>query len=99
MKKFFDNTDILLCSCGSHEHQIIIHKDIDDDVKSVSIHYHLTTYRNIFKRMWIAIKYVFGYKCKYGEWDSIIIDENNYKPLKDVIDFIENNNLNDEKEK
>ena len=25
--------------------------------------------RNVFERIWIAIKYVFGYKSKYGHFD------------------------------
>jgi hypothetical protein len=32
-------------------------------------------------RIWVAIKYVFGYRTRYGEWDSIIIDKDNYHIL------------------
>ena len=79
----------VLCDCGCDEHQMIIHKDDSDNYKEVIISMHLTTYRNIFKRIWVAIKYIFGYKSKYGHWDSLIITDRNYKPLKDAIDFIE----------
>jgi hypothetical protein len=88
MKEFFDNTEILLCECGSCEHQIIIHKDTDE-IKTVVLRTHLVTYKNIFKRSWVAIKYIFGYKSKYGHWDSMIITKNNYQPLKDAINFID----------
>ena len=30
---------------------------------------------NIFKRIWLAIKYIFGYKCRYGLWDCVLINE------------------------
>lgn len=32
----------------------------------------LHTCKNIFKRLWVALKYIFGYKCAYGTWDSFI---------------------------
>jgi hypothetical protein len=33
----------------------------------------LNQYQNVFKRVWIALKYVFGYRCKYGHWDCFIM--------------------------
>lgn len=82
---------VLLCDCGSAEHQIIIHKDKDfsDNYREIILCPHLITYRNIFKRIWVAIKYIFGYKCKYGAWDSIIVSKQNYLPLKEAIEFLE----------
>jgi hypothetical protein len=26
-----------------------------------------------YKRIWLAIKYVFGYKCRYGFWDCTVM--------------------------
>lgn len=78
---------ILICDCHSPEHQILIYKD--DEYREVTLCPHIITYRNIFKRILVAIKYVFGYKTKYGAWDSIIISKNNYLPLKEIVDFIE----------
>jgi len=34
-----DKTEIILCSCQSDEHQIIVHHDVDD--KMVFLHIHL----------------------------------------------------------
>lgn len=82
---------VLLCDCGSAEHQIIIHKDKDfsEGYREVILCPHLITYRNIFKRIWVAIKYILGYKCKYGAWDNIIVSKQNYLPLKEAIEFLE----------
>jgi hypothetical protein len=34
---------------------------------------HLSTWRGVFRRLWAAIKYVAGYRCRYGEWDEFIL--------------------------
>ena len=80
---------LLLCECFSPEHQVVIYKDESDGNKQISLCFHLVTYKNIFKRIWVAIKYIFGYKSKYGEWDSVIITKRNYLPLKESVEFIE----------
>lgn len=83
--------DLILCDCYSPEHQILILKDdsFGEDYKEVIFQYHLVTHRNIFRRIWVALKYIFGYKCKYGAWDETIITKDNYQPLKEVIEFLE----------
>lgn len=82
---------VLICDCGSAEHQIIIHKDkgFSEGYREVILCPHLITHRNIFKRILIAIKYIFGYKCKYGAWDSLIVSKQNYLPLKEVVEFLD----------
>lgn len=78
---------IIICKCCSAEHQLIIMQD--SQLQEVSIEVHLVTERNFFKRLVAGLKYVFGYKCKYGEFDSIILDKNNYQPLKKVVEFLD----------
>ena len=55
---------LFVCECGSIEHQVILTHNKKDNELYLSIH--LTNYRNIFKRIIVAIKYIFCYKCKYG---------------------------------
>lgn len=64
--------DVLICACNSTEHQIVLHLDQEDKV--IYCHIHLTSYQSFFKRLWVGIKYIFGYKCKYGHWDEFIIN-------------------------
>lgn len=60
------------CECNSSEHQFTIaySNDKDDEFYLTT---HLTTYHHFFKRVWIGIKYAFGYKCRYGNFDTVII--------------------------
>jgi len=85
---------VIICDCSSPEHQILIYKDKDfsDNYREVSMEIHLVTHRNFFKRLWVGLKYAFGYKCRYGHWDSIVISTKNYHSLKDAIEFLEEDN-------
>lgn len=85
-KKEFHSVDTLICECASVEHQIVFRYLNDDNELYAEIFLH--NHDNFFKRLWTAIRYVFGYKCKYGEWDSIIISENNKHQFQKALDKI-----------
>ena len=63
--------EILICACSSDEHQIVIHKDEEDKLIYCSIH--LVTLP-FWQRLLSAIKHLFGYKCKYGNFEEIILN-------------------------
>lgn len=67
-------TEFFECVCGTDEHTIKFKLDAYDpnDVE-LYIFVFLNQYRSFFGRVWIAIKYLFGYKCRYGHWDCTII--------------------------
>ena len=71
--------NVTICACHSSEHQILT--EYDEKYNQIYVQIHLSTHKNFFKRIWVAIKYVFGYKSRYGEWDNIIIDKDNYHIL------------------
>jgi len=55
------------CICFSNEHTLRF--VYIEEYNELYLDVYLHQYRNIFKRVWVAIKYVFGYKSKYGHWD------------------------------
>lgn len=59
------------CACFSPEHTLRFVFDPED--KEIYTEVYLNHYQNFFKRIWIAIKYVFGYQCKYGHFDCFIM--------------------------
>jgi phage-related protein len=75
--------EILICDCHSTEHQLILRHDPDEEYYNLFINVHLITYKNVFKRIWVSLKYIFGYKCRYGHWDEFILNK------KDADRFIE----------
>lgn len=58
------------CICHSFEHilRFCFIKETDKEIPwtDLSAEIHLTQYKNIFKRAWYALKYVFGFKSAYG---------------------------------
>jgi hypothetical protein len=77
-------TEYFECACFSDEHTLKFHWDADDNQLYTSVYlYH---YRNIFKRIWIAIKYVFGYRSKYGHWDCFIMQLKDAERLRSLLD-------------
>lgn len=59
------------CECGSPEHTLVFRYNEEDNELYTMVF--LNQYRNIFKRIWVAIKYIFGYKSKYGDWDCFVL--------------------------
>jgi len=85
-----DGTEFFECVCGSSEHTLRIILDKSEHAKEwppeIFTELYLQQRRNIFKRFWIAIKYVFNYKCKYGHWDVFSLQIEDAKRLRGMID-------------
>lgn len=69
----------LICECGSHEHQVSFWYDEDDN--QLYCEPHLVTHKGFFKRIWIGLKYAFGYKSRFGEWDCTIFSPDDLDKL------------------
>lgn len=83
---------ILVCDCYSPEHQILIEYDKEEDTLSLQLH--LVNYQGFFKRLLVGIKYTFGYKCKYGNFDMVELGPEEQQKLLAVL-----NEANKNKEK
>ena len=64
---------VILCDGESPEHQAILVRDPDDG--EVWLQTHLVHYDGFFKRLFVGLKYAFGYRSKYGDWDNIVISK------------------------
>lgn len=77
------------CDCHSPEHQLTVYKDSEDN--EVWLEIHLITYKNFFKRLWVGLKYAFGYKCRYGNFDTTLLSKESCEKLSK---FLETNSQN-----
>ena len=86
-----DSNILCLCQCSSSEHQIIfsIFDDFDDPEVFASIH--LVPEYHWWKRVWNAIKYIFGYRCKYGHFEEFIFRPEDWRKLDKVVKFLKKN--------
>ena len=83
-----ENSLFVLCECASPEHQVILSSIFEDEpeYQMVFISFHLVTYRNIFRRVWRSVRYIFGYRSRYGDWDEIMINKKTAKEIRDYLD-------------
>ena len=85
----FEIEELFICECGDPSHQFIISADKETtEGPCAFISVHLNREHNIFKRIWYAIKYVFGARSIYGDFDEIIINPNDADRLQKVVDFL-----------
>lgn len=77
-------TEFFECACYSDEHTLKFGYDPEDNEMYTSVF--LNQYHNVFKRIWVALKYVFGYKCKYGHWDCFIMRPEDAERMKGLLD-------------
>lgn len=88
---FLKNDEILVCACHSTEHQIVIQKDEEENVLYCSIHLCPLPW---YKRIVNGMKYIFGYRCKYGDFDEFIFDKNHVILLSQMTEFLRNEKKN-----
>ena len=81
-----DGTEYFECQCGSPEHALVFTLDKEDNEIYTSVF--LDQYRPWWHRIWVAIKYVFGYKCMYGHFDCCLMRPEDAKRLISLLDQI-----------
>jgi len=77
------------CQCESAEHTLRFVYDPDENELHTEVQ--MIQYRNIFQRIFVAIKYIFGYQCRYGHFDCTLIKPEDCKGIKDLLDKVINN--------
>lgn len=67
----------IMCSCCSLEHLLRLSYSLDDPEMDVYLSIHLAgIHKNIFRRIWIAVKYIFGRGGHVDSaWDEYLLDE------------------------
>ena len=78
-----DGNHYVECGCFADEH--LLRFTLDAEAEEIYTSVFLNHWQPWYKRAWHAIKYVFGYKCKYGHFDCTVIDSRNVGQLKELI--------------
>lgn len=84
----FNETGAMLCECSSFEHQVWFYSYKDENYDELCFSVHLHSNRSFIGRLWYAIKYIFGYKSRYGAWDEFLMKPEDRKTL---LRFLESN--------
>ena len=87
--EYKEREEYFVCECEAPQHSFTFHDMTDIDGKwtdPVYINIHMAQCYPWYKRIWYAIKYVFGYKSRYGDWDTILLKENDLVRLRNLLD-------------
>jgi len=71
------------CECYSEEHTLKYNIDVEDQTIYTSVF--LNQYLSWYDRAWIALKYLFGYKCIYGHFDCTLMGPEKIDQLKKLL--------------
>jgi len=80
-----DGTEYFECQCGSDEHTLRFTLSLDDPAYIYTSVF-LGSYPWGWRRIWTGIKYLFGYKCKYGHWDCFMLRPEDAARLRSLLD-------------
>lgn len=80
------NYEYVECHCTTIEHTMRFTLDNDETFPMICVDIQLNKQHGFFGRLWLAVKYIFGYKCKYGHWDDFILAGNEALKLRDLCD-------------
>ena len=69
----------------------------DEDEDEVYVEIHLANHRGFFSRLWKGLKYAFGYKCRYGAFEEVILREDDADNLQKVVDHLKTSRQGDNK--
>jgi hypothetical protein len=72
------------CNCTSAEHTLRLTLDDDEDLPAIYTEVQLNPYHGFFGRLWLAVKYLFGHRCRYGHWDEATLMGDEVRKLRDL---------------
>jgi hypothetical protein len=81
--------DYFECSCHSPEHTLKFTFDDDPEYPAIYVCVFLAEGK-LLTRIWNAIKYVLGYKCRYGHFDEFILQREDCDRLVSVVNKFKN---------
>lgn len=75
--------DYFECTCSSKEHVFCVTSEQSDGdyPPELFFNFQLIQPKNMFGKITTAIKYLLGYKCKYGHWDVVNLSEDDTNRL------------------
>ncbi len=76
--------------CGCHSSEDILKFDLckEEDHKEIYLSVFLDN-GPWWERLWLGLKYIFGYKCKYGHFNCWTMNEEDAQRLKKMVEDFE----------
>lgn len=88
------HTEILVCQCSDPAHQLVLFYDDTPDEPTVYASVHLAPERNFFKRFLRGIRYIFGRRSVFGDFDEIVLRPEDAYKLQEAVNLLNSGNTN-----
>jgi hypothetical protein len=100
-KRIYSNDNIVeehfTCKCSSFEHTVrfvyYVEQDGSIDDEGLYLSVRLCSSGGFFHRVKRALAYVFGYKCRYGDYDEVVFKRQDADRLRDLLDTYINSGI------
>lgn len=80
------NEETVFCACHSLEHQFTFRFFEDKYEPEMYFSIHLSR-QSFPSRLKSAIKHIFGYQCKYGDWDEVCLYKQQAVQIRDCMNL------------
>lgn len=88
-----EKNELFICECSNVEHQLIFTYFDDETDGDVYMSVRLIPESNIWKRIKNAVKYIFGYRSKYGDFDEFIFRSKDSEKLQSIINYLKKSSV------
>ena len=79
--------EFLICQCESIEHQLSFSWISNEIYGDVYLTIHLAPL-SLWQRIKNGVKYIFGYRSKYGDFDDMIIKKEDVWKLERIVEYL-----------
>ena len=82
--------ETLICQCNSIEHQIYFNWVEYENLElkgEVYMEIHLSKL-SFWDRLKHGIKYIFGYRCMFGDFDEVILKKEDVHKIEKIVEFL-----------
>ena len=83
--KFEDSSEVFRCACGHLNHMVVCNVYSFDEPAMFSLSVTADNYVRWYERIWVAIKYIFGYPSL--SWHDVILDDTSVYNLGKKIEY------------
>lgn len=81
--------ETFICQCNSIEHQLTYTYFEDENGSEIYVTVHLVP-DTFWQRVKKGIKYIFGYRSQYGDFDEFIFKKEDADKLQMIVDYLKN---------
>lgn len=79
--------EVLICQCNSLEHQVTFSWFGNYEGGDVYMEVHLKPF-GLWQRIKNGIRYIFGHRSKYGDFDDMILKKEDAWKLEKIVEYL-----------